>query len=64
MNNDFIYLQGGLRVSLFPQSSSDIFYFLGFLVCFFWKTVACEAECRSSDETVDGLPGDDGVKVD
>ena len=38
MFTDFIYLQGGLRISLFPLSSSDIFSFVGFLVCFFLKT--------------------------
>ena len=37
-------------------------YFL-FLVCFFLKTVAFEAEWPS-DEAVDGLLGDNGVKVD
>ena len=56
--------KGGLRISLFPSSSSDIFSFVGFLVCFFLKTVALEAEWRSSDEAVDGLPGDDGVTID
>ena len=30
----------GLRISLFPLSSSDIFSFVGFLVYFFLKTVA------------------------
>ena len=63
MLNDFIYRQGGLRIGLFPLSSSDIFSFVGILVCFFFKTVAFEAEW-SSDEAVDGLSGDDGVKVD
>ena len=55
--------KGGLRISLFPLSSSDIFSFVGFFVCYFLKTVAFEAE-RSSGEAVDGLSGDDGVKVD
>ena len=55
--------KGGLRISLFPRSSSDIFSFVGFLDCFFLKTVAFEAEW-SSDEAVDGLSGIDGVKVD
>ena len=32
--------KGILRISLFPLSSSDIFSFVGFLVCFFLKTVA------------------------
>ena len=63
MFNDFIYLQGGLRISLFPLSRSDIFSFVGFLVHFFLKTVAFEAEW-SSGEAVDGLSGDNGVKVD
>ena len=55
--------KGGLRIILLPLSSSDIFSLVGFLVCFYLKTVAFEAEWRS-DEAVDGLPGDDGVKVD
>ena len=55
--------KGGLRISLFPLSSSDIFSFVGFLVCFLLKTVGFETEW-SSDEAVDGLSGDDGVKVD
>ena len=36
--------KGGLRISLFPLSSSDIFSFFRFFVCFFSKTVAFEAE--------------------
>ena len=36
--------KGGLRISMFPLSSSDIFSFVVFLVCFFLKTVAFEAE--------------------
>ena len=52
MFNDFIYLQGGLRICLFPVSSSDIFYFVAF-----------ESKL-SSGEAVDGLSGDVGVKVD
>ena len=63
MFNDFIYLQGGLKISLLPLISYDIFSFVGFWVCFFFKTVAFEAEC-CSNEAVDGLSGDDGVKVD
>ena len=46
--------KGGLRISLFPLIRSDIFSFVGFLVCFFLKTVALEAEW-SSYEAVDGL---------
>ena len=64
MFNDFAYIQGGMRISLFPISSSDIFSFVGFLVRFFLKTVSFEHEWKSSDEAVDGLPGDDGLKVD
>ena len=47
--------KGGLSNSLFPLSSSDIFSFVGFLVCFFLKAVG---------KAVNGLSGDDGVKVD
>ena len=63
MFNDFIYLQGGLRISLFPLIISDIFYFVNFLICFILKTVAFEAEW-TTDEAVGGLSGDNGVKVD
>ena len=52
--------KGGLRISLFPLTSSNIFSFVGFLVCFFLKTVAFE----SFGEVVDGFSGDEGVKVD
>ena len=54
--------KGGLRISLFPLIRSDIFYFIGFLLCFCLNTVPFEAEW--SDEAVDGLSCDDGVKVD
>ena len=37
-------IKAGLRISLFPLSSSDIFSFIVFLVCVFLKTVAFEAE--------------------
>ena len=42
--------------------SSDIFSFVGFLLYFFLKTVAIEAEWCSY-EAVDSLSGDDGVEV-
>ena len=44
VSNDFIYLQGGLRISLFPLIRSYIFSLVVFLVCFFLTTVAFEAE--------------------
>ena len=50
--------KGVLRTSLFPLSSSDIYMYI-----FFLKTFDFEAERRSSDEAVDGLPGDDEEKV-
>ena len=53
----------GLRMILFSLTSSDIFSFVGFLVCFFLKIVTIVAEL-SSDEAVDGLSGNDGVEVD
>ena len=48
---------------LFSLTSSDIFSFVGFLVCFFLKIVTIVAEWYS-DEAVDGLSGSDGVEVD
>ena len=43
--------------------SSDIYSFVGFVMYFFLKILAIEAEWYS-DEAVDGLSGDDGVEVD